>query len=72
MTDKEKIIATAYTGIMFVDGEKLGEVYAYEEEKVNHGVIDIMHADKGFIREVKDAVREDFIAMLNGRYAENV
>ena len=41
MTYKEKIIATAYTGIMFVDGSQLGDVYAYEEEKLGHGVLDI-------------------------------
>lgn len=64
MTHKEKIIATAYTGIMFVDGPELGEVYAYEEEKLGHGVIDIMHANKEFQQKVRNAVREDFLAMI--------
>ena len=65
MTHKEKIIATAYTGIMFVDGSELGEVYAYEEEKLGHGVIDIMHADEEFQQKVRDAVHEDFLAMIS-------
>lgn len=65
MTHKEKIIATAYTGIMFVDGSELGEVYAYEEEKLGHGVIDIMHADKEFQQKLRNAVREDFLAMIS-------
>lgn len=69
MTHKEKIIATAYTGIMFVDGAALGDVYAYEEEKLGRGVIDIMHANKGFQQEVRDAVRDDFLAMISGEYA---
>ena len=69
MTEKEKIIATAYTGIMFVDGDKLGDVYDYEESKIGHGVIDIMHASKDFQQDLRDAIREDFVAMLNGAYS---
>ncbi len=64
MTEKEKIIATAYTGIMFVEGKDLGKVYDYEEEKLGHGVIDIMHANEEFNMKVREAVKEDFIAML--------
>ena len=64
MTHKEKIIATAYTGVMFIDGKDLGELYQYEEEKLGFGVIDIMHASKEFNNKVKEAVREDFIKML--------
>lgn len=70
MTHKEKIIATAYTGIMFVDGSQLGEVYAYEEEKLGHGVLDFMHASKEFQQKVRDAVREDFLNMLKGDYEQ--
>ena len=53
---------------MFVDGSQLGDVYAYEEEKLGHGVLDIMHADKEFCQKVRDAVREDFFKMLKGEY----
>lgn len=64
MTKEEKIIATAYTGIMFINGEDLGELYAYEEKKLGDGVLDIMHANEDFNKKVKAAVREDFINML--------
>lgn len=64
MTYKEKIIATAYTGVMFVSGDCIGDVYAYEERKLGHGVIDIMHADENFRQKVREAVKEDFIKML--------
>lgn len=64
MTHKEKIIATAYTGVMFIDGKDIGELYRYEEEKLGCGVLDIMHASQEFNDKVKDAVREDFINML--------
>jgi len=68
MTYKEKIIATAYTGYMFINGSQLGDLYAYEEEKLGHGVIDIMHANEEFCQKVRDAVREDFLAMLQGKF----
>lgn len=65
MTLEEKIIATAYTGIMFVNGDQLGDVYAYEEKKLGHGVLDIMYLNKDFQTKLKDAVREDFINMIS-------
>ncbi len=68
MTYKEKIIATAYTGIMFVDGSHIGDVYAYEEEKLGYGVLDIMHASEDFNMEVRNAIKDDFLAMLSGKY----
>lgn len=71
MTRKEKIIATAYTGIMFIDGSELGELYKYEEEKLGHPVIDIMHVNESFNKKLKDAVKSDFIEMLEGKYKED-
>lgn len=70
MTRKEKIIATAYTGIMFIDGSELGELYKYEEEKMGQAVIDVMYSDETFVKRLKDAVRNDFIEMLRGKYEE--
>jgi len=68
MTYKEKIIATAYTGIMFVDGSHLGDVYAYEQEKLGHSIINVMHADEEFCEKLRNAVHEDFLAMLQGKF----
>lgn len=70
MTHKEKIIATAYTGIMFIDGSELGELYKYEAEKMGNAVIDIMYTDESFVKRLKDAVKSDFIEMLRGKYKE--
>lgn len=70
MTYKEKIIASAYTGVQFVEGSQLGDVYAYIEKKVGHGVLDIMFADPEFLNEVKEAVYDDFVKMLNGEYSK--
>ena len=68
MTKKEKIIASAYTGIMFLDGPDIYDIYKYEEEKLGHGVLDIMHASEDFCHRVRDAVKDDFIDMLRGKY----
>lgn len=72
MTHKEKIIATAYTGIMFVDGSDIREVYEYEEGKLGQGVLDIMHESKEFCMKVREAVKDDFIAMLKGEFKEPI
>lgn len=37
MTKEEKIIATAFTGKMFIDGSDMGLLYEYMEKKVGHG-----------------------------------
>ena len=65
MTHEEKILATAYTGVMFVGGKEIGEVSALEEKALGHGVMDIMHADKNFREKVREALREDFVKMIS-------
>lgn len=65
MTKKEKIIATAFTGIMFIDGSDMGLLYEYMEKKVGHGVIDLMLADKGFCEELHKSCKKDFIDMIS-------
>ena len=65
MTKEEKIIATAFTGIMFIDGSDMGLLYGYMEKKVGHGVIDLMLADKGFWEELHKACEKDFIDMIS-------
>jgi len=65
MTKEEKIIATAFTGKMFIDGSDMGLLYGYMEKKVGHGVIDLMLADKGFWEELHKACEKDFIDMVS-------
>lgn len=64
MTLKERIIATAYTGIGFISGAELGKFYEYAEEKLGHGVIDIMLTDKKTWERLKAACTEDFFDMI--------
>ena len=65
MTKEEKIIATAFTGIMFIEGSDMGSLYEYMEKKVGHGVIDLMLADKDFWEELHKACEKDFIDMIS-------
>lgn len=65
MTKEEKIIATAFTGITFIDGSDMGLLYEYMEKKVGHGVIDLMLADKSFWEELHKACEKDFIDMIS-------
>lgn len=65
MTKEEKIIATAFTGRMFIDGSEMGSLYEYMEKKVGHGVIDLMLASKEFWEELHKACEQDFIDMVS-------
>ena len=57
MTKEEKIIATAFTGIMFIDGSDMGLLYGYMEKKVGHGVLtlcsQIRASVKSYIKPAK-------------------
>lgn len=65
MTKEEKIIATAFTGKMFIDGSEMGPLYEYMEKKVGHGVSDLMLANKEFWEELHKACEQDFIDMVS-------
>lgn len=70
MTKEERIIATAYTGIMFIDGPEMELLYEYMEKKVGHGVIDLMLTSKKFWEELHKACEQDFIDMVSKEPSE--
>ena len=72
MTLKEKIIATAYTGIMFIEGDDLGKFYEYVDSKTDGGALDIKWASKEWAEYVRKQCEDDFLAMLRGKYSEDV
>ena len=72
MTLKEKIIATAYTGFMFIEGDDLGKFYDYVDSKTNGGALDIKWASKEWVEYVRKQCKDDFLAMLNGKYSEDI
>lgn len=62
MTQKEKIIATAYTGYMFVGD--FAPVHEYVEKKLGRPVYTHEFADKVFQIDLHEAVKPDFMAMI--------
>lgn len=69
MTYYEKIIASAYTGTMFVHGGQLGDVYEYIERTTHSAVFDLKFACDEFNAHIKNLIRDDFLKMLDGTYA---
>lgn len=63
MTDREKAIVMAYTGFTMLAGDKLGLYYEYVREKLGHSVMTHEFAYPEVQDAVKEAAREDFIAL---------
>ena len=62
MTKKEKIIATAYTGYMFV--KDFSEVHEYIEKKMGRPVLTHELADKKVQEELHEKIKPDFLEMI--------
>ena len=63
MTDKEKAIVTAYTGIAMLAGDKFDIFHRYIEEKMGRPIWTHELASKEVWEEIKEATREDFIGL---------
>ena len=62
MTDREKVIVMAYTGITMLNGDKFDIFHQYVEEKLGRPVLkDEFGLD--FIDEIKKAAEEDFLEL---------
>lgn len=59
MTDREKAIVTAYTGINMFEGEKIDEFYKYLNELYGRPIYthEIQYLD------IRERAKEDFIAL---------
>ena len=60
MTKKEKLIVSAYTGVLMTDFDDLHE---FIEEKLGRPVWTHELADKLVMEELKKAVKEDFLKL---------
>ena len=63
MTDREKAIVSAHTGISMFQGDKLQILYDYIEEKLGRPFIDLEMATELFWIELKEKTRDDFISL---------
>lgn len=63
MTDHERAIVMAYTGVVMLAGDKLGVYYDYVSEKIGRPVFthEFVHYDK-----IRDLSREDFLGLCAG------
>lgn len=62
MTKQEKIIVSAYTGILMCDFD---DMHKYIEEKMGRPVFTHQLADEKFVEKIKEAVKPDFLELCN-------
>lgn len=67
MTDREKAIVTAHTGVNMLEGEKFNEFYNYLEELYGRPV----YTHEIPFLDIKEKSKEDFIALCRGEQSEN-
>ena len=60
MTKKEKLIVSAYTGVLMTD---FGDLHEFIEEKLGRPIWTHELADKLVMEELKKAVKEDFLKL---------
>lgn len=60
MTHQEKIVVSAYTGYLMYD---FNDVHKYIEEKLGRPIWTHEMADPKIIYEIRNATREDFLAL---------
>lgn len=63
MTDWEKAVVMAYTGVVMLSGDKLGIYYRYIQEKLGRPVWTHEFADKEMAKRIKEAAKSDFLAL---------
>lgn len=63
MTDREKAIVSAYTGVTMFQGAELKILYDYIEEKLGRPFIDLEMGTESFWIELKEKTRNDFISL---------
>ena len=63
MTDKERTIVMAYTGIAMLKGDKLDLFYKYIAKLMGRPVFTHELADKEIWKEIKERSKEDFFKL---------
>ena len=63
MTDREKAIVSAYTGIAMLTGEKFSIFHKYVEDILGRSVWTHELADRAVWEEIKEKSKADFLAL---------
>lgn len=68
MTKTEKIIVSAYTGYLMCD---FADLHEYIEQKLGRSVQTLELAFENTRKEIHDATRDDFHAVIEGKYEKH-
>lgn len=71
MTDKERAIITAYTGITMLAGDKFSIFHKYIEDIMGRPVFTHELADEAVWEEIKEKSRKDFLELCSGEVKKN-
>ena len=63
MTDRERAIVMAYTGICMLKGDKLNIFYKYLEGLLGHSIYTHELASKTLQKEIKEKSKADFLTL---------
>lgn len=64
MTEREKIIVSAYTGYLMCD---FGKMHSYIEEKLGRPLFTHELADDSVWKEIKESIKKDFIELCEDK-----
>lgn len=70
MTDREKAIVEAYTGVCMLTGEKRSVFNKYVNEIMGRSIFTHMFADEEIQKEIKEKSYDDFIELCKGTTVE--
>lgn len=70
MTDKERAIITAYTGITMLTGDKFSIFHKYIEDILGRPIWTHELADTSVWEEIKEKSKKDFLDLCSGGEAE--
>ena len=68
MTNKEKIVVSAYTGVLMCD---FNEMHRYIEEKLKRPVLTHELRDEKIIEKIRDAARNDFLSICDDTFKDD-
>lgn len=70
MTDQEKAVIMAYTGVTMLTGEKFNIFHKYIQDKLGRPIWTHELASASLWDEIREKTKEDFIAICNDTFGE--
>lgn len=70
MTDKEKAVVMAYTGVVMLTGDKFSIFHKYVEDIMGRPVFTHEMGDRKIDRKIKEKALPDFLKICNDEFEE--